>query len=240
MAPSPNLHLRVRPVDGAPPRPSQTPRLSGALLVGVVGFVIGAAAGSSTIHPSPESSIPITVATFPHEVLGMVRDDLEFRDTGSRPILQRLDDEFEDQRAGHRFAHDGDGATQQYGGAYALTIVNGFLTVTIPTSGDPPAGVTPRLVSLRSANTSCVSEQPVREFHGRAKESETTSGVAAASGPASTPRTHRQSVWTDCVLIDKERNLSLRLAGPVPAHDIIRTSSQFRDELQKIHTSLIG
>ena len=209
------------------------------MVIGLAGLFVGTVAGALSVQHPPGAPISITVATFPREVLGQARDDLESRETGSLPVLERLDAEFEDQRAGHRFAHGGDGATFEYGGVHALTIVNGFLVVTIPTAGDPPTGNMARLVSLRSTQTSCVSEQPVREFERRPPELGTASGVDAAAGPASTSRPESPFVWTDCVFVDRDRMLTLRLVGPGPAKDILGTASQFRDELQKIHADLI-
>ncbi len=46
---------------------------------------------------------------------------------------------------------------------------------------------------------------------------------------------------TDCVLIDTEHNLSLRLAGAIPlsTDDALTTAAAYRDELERIHDSLI-
>lgn len=172
-----------------------------------------------------QAPVPITVDSFPRELLGLTRPDVGWSDA-----------EFADQHAGHRFAHGGDGASLSYGGLYTLTIVNGRLTPTVPTSGDRAAGRAPVVVSLRSSRTSCVSQQSILEF--TPAETVLAPRAASAAGAGGGFSTSRGQVWTECVLEDAGRNIALRLVGPGPRGSVLVTAPQFRDELERIHDDI--
>lgn len=189
--------------------------------MGVAGLLVGLAVGAlGTVRPA-QVPVPITVDSFPRELLGL-----------TRPDVGRSDAEFADQLAGHRFAHGGDGASLSYGGLYTLTIVNGRLTPTVPTSGDRAAGRAAVVVSLRSTRTSCVSQQSILEFTPAATD--TAPRAASAAGGDGGFNASRGLVWTECVLEDAGRNIALRLVGPGPTGSVLVTAPQFRDELERV------
>ena len=163
-------------------------------------------------------------------------------DHSSAPVVEVDEAAFESQLASHRFAYGGDGASFVYGSSYELTIVNGFLAVSVPSAGDPPSGDVPTVVSLRSSDALCVSQQPTIDFEQRPPHHPPREGrpweaeAVAAAGPHAGAR----YAWTDCVLVDLQRHLTLKLRGNGPASNILGTASQFRDALRQVHAGLIG
>ncbi len=207
-------------------------RLGTALLAAVLGALLGGivVAGVLRTETAPEP-IPITLETFPDELLGADRNDLELRDAGFGPTVERMDAEFEEQLAAFRFAHGGDGATLGYGWLISLTIVDGIIAPSLPREGEVNgagrAQETRRLVSLKSSTTSCIFEpRPVFNL-ARGMDD-----VGDFQGDGR----------TECVLVDRERNLSLRLVQNKWARDsdAFETATLFRDELERLHAQLIA
>ena len=205
------------------------------MVAGGIGVLAGVALGGVWVsgivrEPAPPTPIAITVETFPRELLGTPRNDITLRDAGFGPTVQRLDDEFQEQLSAFRFAHGGDGATLRYGRLMSLTIVNGVLSPTLPrqgaVGGDGRPPQSRRIVSLRTADTSCTFEPKVTVDVG--------ARLADLGGLDSDGR-------TDCVLVDSQRNLSLRIAHTEVARgvDALDSAAAFRDELQRIHQQLL-
>lgn len=212
--------------------PSRRLRLLAAAAVGViVGAALGAVWVSGVVREPPTPApIPITINTFPRELLGASRNDILLRGAGFEPTLERLDAEFDEQRAAFRFAYGGDGASFGYGRLLTLTIVNGILSPSLPREGridrDGSSTQTRRIISLRRENVSCTFEpKPVANPE---------LGVDDLGDLTSDGR-------TDCVLVDAERNLSLRIAHVQVAQgqDAFDSATEFHDELERIHASLI-
>lgn len=212
--------------------PSRRLRL---LTAAVIGVLLGAALGAVWVsgmvrEPTAQPPIPITMNTFPRELLGASRNDMQLRGAGFEPTLERLDSEFEEQRAAFRFAYGGDGASFGYGRLLTLTIVNGILTPNLPRDGavdwNGRASQTRRMISLRTADVSCTFEpKPVNN---------PDLGVDELGDLTSAGR-------TDCVLVDAPRDLSLRIEHVQVAQgqDAFDTATQFRDELERIHALLV-
>lgn len=200
----------------------------GVLAGAIAGGIWGVTASRAPPEPQP---VPITLDTFPRELLGASRNDLALRDAGFGPTVERLDAEFEEQLAGFRFAHGGAGATFGYGRSLNLTVVNGVLPPPLPRDSavnrDGRVTQTRRLVSLRTDDVSCTFE-PKPVFNRQTGLEEP--GDLTSDG------------LTDCVLVDPVRNLSLRLSqDEVPrGADAIDTSDVFRGELERLHRSLVG
>lgn len=206
------------------------------LMALAVGVIAGAVAGgfwvAVALRPPPAPQpVPISLDTFPEELLGEKRNDISLRDGGFGPTVERLDAEFAEQLEDHRFAHGGDGATFGYGRLLELTVVNGLLSPALPRGSarnrDGKVTQTRRLISLRAGDVSCTFEPlPIRNPATALEEA----GDLTSGG------------HTDCVLVDRERNLSLRLAQRHVERDAdaIATSAAFRDELERLHTELAG
>lgn len=199
--------------------------------MGLAGLAVGAlGVAALTVDLRPAHPVALTVDSFPREVLGETREDVALRDGGSKAILERLDVQFGKQLTAYRFAFGGDGARFHYGDQLQLTIVNGRMPPTVPVSDDSFAWEAPTVVTLKSRDTSCISEEPRGEI------------VPSEPGGAEAPTiVKNESELTDCVLVDAERNVSLRLVGrdPLGAEDILITAGRFRDELEHIHADLL-
>lgn len=213
-------------------------RRTGALVAtGLMGALAGGLGVAAFTVGSPgQDAFPLTVDSFPREVFGEAREDLQFRDADAKAVIQRLDVAFQNQLKAHRFAYGGDGAKFDYGQRLTLTIVNGRLTPTVPVGEDRTDWERPTVVSLQSADTSCVAELP--EVDGDSPPMEIP--VEPGTGTV-VMYEDDHTVWTDCVLVDTKNNVSLRLSGrmPLEAKDIINASGLNRDELRRIHASLI-
>ncbi len=212
--------------------PSRRIRLLTAAAIGIiVGAALGAVWVSGTVRePAVPPPIPITVDTFPRELLGAQRNDIPLRRAGFGPTLERLDSEFQEQLSAFRFAYGGDGATFGYGRLLTLTIVNGILPPNLPRDGavawNGRASQTRRMISLRTTTLSCTFEpKPV---------SDPESGIDLLGDFTSDGR-------TDCVLVDASRDLSLRITHVQVAkgEDAFDSATSFRDELQRIHAGLV-
>ena len=203
-----------------------------ALAVGVVGALLGGSFVAVMMQPEPGAArIPITLDTFPREFMGSQRNDLELREAGFGPTVERLDDEFEEQLAAFRFAHGGRGATLGYGRLVTLTIVDGILAPEVPREGEMNMGgrvrETRRFVSLDTSTVSCTFEpEPVPNANLGMEDFGEFSGIGR----------------TECVLVDQERNLSLRVAhNPrVRGSRALESASTFSDALEGLHAQLIA
>ncbi len=203
-----------------------------ALVATVIGALLGGGVIALLMQPEPDApSVPISLDTFPQQFMGSERNDLALRDAGFGPTVERLDKEFEDQLAAFQFAYGGRGATFGYGPRYALTIVDGILTPRVPREGELDlAGrvrETRRIISLRTSQVSCTFEpQPVLDPDRGMEEFGEFSDIG----------------HTDCVLADRDRNLSLRLAHSPTTRgaDSIETASTFSSALTNLHAQLTG
>lgn len=209
-----------------------TVRFRGVVAASGAALLIGVAIGALTID-RPIPATPITVDSFPREVFGQVREDLDLRDDGNEAVIDRLDSHFEAQLAGYRFAYGGEGAQFRYGDFTTLTILNGRLAPEVPISDDTE-WATPAAISLSTPDTSCVSW----EFTGFTFETDPDTGVLIDSENSNDVGLAK--VGTDCVLFDSRRDLSLRLEGENAGADIIKSAGEFRDELERIHATLIS
>lgn len=193
--------------------------------VGVAGVVVGGTVAGilAALWFSGPAPVSITVDAFPEYVLGIPREDMAARSTGDAEALRQFDAAFAEAMPRFRFVHGGDGATVAYGTSYTLTIVDGRQALPLPSGIEGGARqTTPVLVSLDSSEVSCVF-QPVVGLYDS----------AVLGSPADLTAKGR----TDCVLNDRDRNLSLRLTGLVPG-DATRTSAEFSQILENTHRSL--
>ncbi len=203
-----------------------------ALAASVVGALLGGVFVAVALQPEPTAaSIPVTLDIFPREFMGSERNDLQLRKAGFGPTVDRLDDEFEEQLAAFRFAYGGRGATFGYGRLVTLTIVDGIMTPGVPREGQMDLGgrvrETRRFASLNMATVSCTFEpQPVPNASLGMEEFGDLSGIGRS----------------ECVLVDRERNLSLRVAhNPrVRGSRALEAASTFSDALKGLHAQLIG
>jgi len=203
-----------------------------ALVVGVVGALGGGSFVVVMMQPEPSAArIPITLDTFPRNFMGFQRNDLELREAGFGPTVERLDDEFEEQLAAFRFAHGGRGATFGYGRLVTLTVVDGILAPDVPREGEMDSrGLvreTRRFVSLDTSTVSCTFEpEPVPNANLGMEDFGEFSGIGRS----------------ECVLVDEERNLSLRVAhNPrVRGATALEAASTFSDALEALHAQLIA
>lgn len=221
----------------APARAPGTIRVRSVIAATLVALLAGIVIGALTID-RPIPSIPITLESFPREVLGLEREDVAFRDGNAEAVIERLDSQFEAQLAGYRFAYGGEGAHFRYGDDTSLTIVNGELAPQVPVTEDTESGSS-AVISLNSRNTRCVSETVIIRTRTRVINAETGSPLETATDYSEGRRSTESYVWTDCVVLDERRNMSLRLKGQVPGDDMITAANQFRDELERIHADLI-
>lgn len=128
----------------------------GIVAIAVVALLVGGSVGAFAAYRQTPSPTPITVDSFPREILGMEREDIALRDGGYKPVTDRLDAHFRAQLEGYRFAYGGEGAQFRYGEFMTLTIVNGQLAPDVPISDDTE-WATAMVRSLRTRDTSCVS-----------------------------------------------------------------------------------
>ncbi|MDO5734838.1 MAG: hypothetical protein Q4P15_00020 [Propionibacteriaceae bacterium] len=224
--------LDDEPPDAVPPPPRRGAKLLVVLVLGaVVGAVLGGVWVAGLKQTSEPPAISITLNSFPRELLGKQRNDIELREAGFGPTVKRLDAEFEEQLASYRFAYGGDGAEFGYGRLLTLTIVNGILPPNLPRDGELDqngrASRTRRLISLRTSEISCTFEpKPVVEPDSNVAQL----GDLDSEG------------LTDCVLRDMGSNFSLRITQvrAMADGDAFSTSASFRDELQKLHGTLVN
>lgn len=218
-------------------RPVGLLRFRGVVAVGVIALLVGVVVGAVAIDRPASAATPITVDSFPEALLGETRYDVVLRAGGGfETEVERLDSHFRAQLDGYRFAYGGEGAEFRYGEVYTLTIVNGQLAPEVPISGDPE-GATPAVVSLKSRDTSCVSSDTGMRIFGSDVETELPVDPSETNDERN--REFGQTlVAIDCVLFDRQRNLSLRLVGHGPSGDVLEAAGQFRDELEKIHAGL--
>lgn len=206
-------------------------RVAGIAVLAVIVGALGGATLTAVLLRPPKAPDPITITleTFPREFMGAERNDVELRDAGFGPTSERLDREFEDQMAAFRFAHGGNGATLGYGLRINLTIADGIIASKVPRTGKADISgtvrETRRLISLRSASTSCTFEPT----------------------PTLNPETGLQELGdfsvkglTECILVDTDRNLSLRIAHnpQFSGTDSFGAAAAFSDALEDLHDSL--
>lgn len=219
----------------APFRTPGTIRVRSVIAATLVALLAGIMIGALSID-RPIPNTPITLDSFPQEVLGLEREDIEFRDGNAEAVIEPLDSQFEAQLSGYRFAYGGEGARFRYGDVTSLSIVNGKLAPPVPISEDTGWGPSVA-VSLNSRNTKCVSETVI--IRTWIIESETGTPLEAGTEYSEERTLGEPDMRTDCVLFDGQRNLSLRLEGQVPGDDMMEAANQFRDELERIHANLI-
>lgn len=217
--------------------PTSQPRGLHIILVSALsGMVVGGlGVAAFTVDSRQPDPIALTIDTFPRELLGEVREDVSFRDAGSKVVVKRLDAQFDDQLRAYRFAYGGDGAQFNYGHLLALTVVNGRLAPAVPVAitVDSTDWELPTAVSLQLGQTSCVSQLPrTDEASGDLIFVDEVTGTTQSVGTELT--------WTECVLFDSNRNLSLRLTGSSAEEpDDVRTAaSLYQEELERIHADL--
>lgn len=228
-APKPSRRKRVR---GEGARILTVP---GTVGIAVTALVAGLAGGAILLDAPAPPPIAITVDTFPREVLLKERDDIPWRDEGSKMAIERLDAQFEDQLAGYRQAYGGDGATLAYKG-FSLTIVNGRLAATVPSQPDPSSEDAAWVVSLRSGDTLCVSQDPPVE----PPPIELSDVLVDQSKDVFYwLERGRTDATTECVLVDEDRNISLRLVGQGWRKRTVQSAEALRDELVALHASLV-
>ena len=212
-----------------------TIRVRSVIAATVVALLAGIVIGALTID-RPIPGTPITLESFPREVLGLQREDVAFRDGNAEAVIERLDSQFEAQLAGYRFAYGGEGARFRYGDITSLTIVNGELAPQVPVPEDTDWGPSV-VISLNSRDTRCVSETVI--IRTGAMGAETGRPLEAVTEYSEVRMSEETYIWTDCVLFDEQRNLSLRLEGQTPGDDSLEAANEFRDELERIHANLI-
>lgn len=205
------------------------PRMRNSAVIGLAGLLIGLIIGAIFIDRPSAKPLTITRDTFPREVFGQQRDGY------STPIVEGLDAQLQDQTEGYRFAYGGDGARFFYG-KYAVTIVNGRMSTVLPIESDAASGETPWVASLKSGQTSCVSQNPPPK---RPPQLELSDILADNSKDVfSWLDESRTQARTECVLYDDSRNLSIRLEGSGWVDNTLQTAGLFRDELVDIHARL--
>lgn len=218
-------------------------QLRSGLVLGVAGLFVGLAVGGIFIPNLSPAPLEITLDIFPTEISGQQRDDIEWRTANSKPVVERLDAQFNDQLAGHRFAYGGAGAEFTYGESFTLTIVNGRPAPEVP-RGDDSELSTPTVISLNSGDASCVSteEYLMAQIIDEMKLPRDPEVVVidAETGTQIDPEEGMKTIWTECVLFDGERNLGLRMTGSGEGEDMLSMAERFRDELVTIHAGLIG
>lgn len=236
---APDVSMLVDHDEGRTEAPSARPpavvHFRAVVVVGVVALLVGVLIGAVAIERPAPSAIPITVDSFPQELLGERRDDLAVREGEFKTAVESLDDHFQAQLEGYRFAYGGEGAALSYGQTYTLTIVNGRLAPEVPISDDPES-TTPGLVSLNSGNTSCVARQTEIQVSGNDESGLPVDPTAVGDDP---PDEMLQTlVATECVLFDRHQNLSVRLSGFDAAGDVFEAARRFGDELERINANL--
>ncbi|MCC2594711.1 hypothetical protein LKO27_15010 [Tessaracoccus sp. OS52] len=206
------------------------------LAAGVAGLLCGGLLTTAILTaPTGEvTPVPITPDTFPRTVLGLERDDLWYRDAGRNPVVDRLDDQFDAQVAHHRFAYGGDGATLSYTigtGGVRLTIVNGLLPRPLPSDGARLFGTGGPVVraTLEEDEVACTADVT--------QSLEYTTEGWPADGWDDPPLLGRST----CLLVDQDRNLSLRLVEvSLRPSDVVATAEAFSAELRRLHKDLVS
>lgn len=235
----PDVSMRVNHDEGRMGTPLVRPagfvRFRAAVGVGVVALLVGLFIGAVAIERPAPAAVPITVDSFPRELSGERREDVAVREGGFETAIERLDDHFQAQLEGYRFAYGGEGAAFRYGQTYALTIVNGQLAPQVPVSGDPEPA-TPRVVSLNSGATSCISRQTEIKVSGSDESGLPVDPTAVSDDPPA--ELVQMLLATECVLFDRQQNLSLRLSGYAAGKDVIEAAGRFGEELERLHATL--
>lgn len=199
------------------------------LASGVAGCVLGGVAVGvlSSLYFADPEPVTISTETFPEFILGFKRLDAKARDAGDGDTVARMVADLESQVGDFRFAYGGDGAALDYEGSLTLTIVNGRLSPGLPSENRGEFGAnSPRLVSLVSGGVSCVFEPMVGLYDGAVLH---------------VPPDLSASGLTDCVLVDEERNLSLRLVNHTDTFptNAIETARSFAGVLERTLADLV-
>lgn len=216
------------------PEPIPEPRRhTGLAVAGAVGLLVGGLltwAGFSALT-QPPPPLTITQESFPLTLLDMRREDYHARTTEHEPSIELLDKEFQSQLERHRFTYGGDGATftyQRSGEQVFLTIVNGVLHPDLP---DEQAGIE---MTYESDDVRCTSLE-FRHVQGNGEVI-----LVAEDGTIVSDETTTLS-WTNCVLHDEVRGVSLQLrddsftdrAGGTRARELT-------EALRDLHADLVG
>lgn len=212
------------PPVAAPPASGR--RRDATLVAGLVGLIIGAVAAGllSTLFAGEPEPTDIVLDVFPDYIGNLERPDLALAKAKNPVDAEEFEAEFEAQREGFQFAYGGDGASVDYG-QFLMTIVNGSQSLPLPTdTAGTTGGAQPTLISLDSDSVSCVFRPEVELYNSAVLQS---APDLSATG------------WTQCVLNDAERRISLKLESRIPG-GAEETSTRFAGILERTHTSLVG
>ncbi len=224
------LETRSSAASGSSPAASRTPvpvasgrRRGPVLVAGLMGLLIGAlgAGWLSGLLVDESEPIPITLGAFPESIANLARPDLALAGAEDSVDVEQFQADFEAQREEYRFAYGGDGAAVDYG-QFLLTIVNGSQPLPLPSdAARPPDSASPILISLDSGTVSCVCQPELGLYD---------------SAVLQMPADLSAKGWTQCVLNDGERRVSLKLDSRVPGI-AVETSRQFARILERIQES---
>ncbi len=212
--------------DRSPTQPFRPPghRPSRILIAGLVGLLLGGGivGWMSTFLSREPEPIPITLDVFPEYIGNLPRPDLDPAMIGDPEAVEQFRLAFQDQRETYRFAYGADGATVDYG-QFLLTIVNGSQSLPLPSDAEgSPGNASPVLISLDSDAISCTFRPEVGLYD---------------SAVLQTPADLRAQGWTQCVLNDRDRHISLKLESRVTGRSA-RTSARFENILERVQRSL--
>lgn len=207
------------------PHPQMRSQWRAVLVAAVAGMLLGGAGAvwaSSQYFADPES-IDITLDVFPEYLIDLQRNDVADRSANNTIAVAEFEADFEAQQQGYVFTHGGEGASVDYG-KFRLTIVNGYQSLPLPSNvSGTPGDASPQLVSLDSETVSCVFRPEVGLYES-----------AVLKAPADLSAMG----WSDCVMNDEERRISLRATSMVPGGSA-ETATRFTQALERTHAAMI-
>lgn len=182
----------------------------------------GAAWASSVYFADPEP-IDITLDAFPEYLIDLQRTDVADRSANNATAVAEFEADFQAQRQAYLFTHGGEGASVDYG-KLRLTIVNGYQSLPLLSNAPgTPGDASPQLVSLDSETVSCVFRPEVGLYES-----------AVLKAPADLSAMG----WSDCVMNDEERRISVRATSTVPGGSA-ETAARFTQALERTHAAII-